>query len=93
MKQTTHPNLILGIVSLLLMFVGIALKVNTFRSGDMVLIGSVILGGIHWVWSIIDVFKHQTSASQSRKFWIILVIVLPPIGGILYYISSKTVRM
>lgn len=93
MKQTTHPNFILGLVSLVLLFVGIGLKFYSYRFGDIVLILAAVLGGVHWIWSIIDVFRHQTSASQSRVFWMILVVVLPPIGGLLYYASSKTVRM
>jgi hypothetical protein len=93
MKQTTHPNFILGLVSLVLIFVGIGLKFYSYRSGDAVLIGAAVLGGIHWIWSIIDVFRHQTTRSQSRVFWIILVVAIPPIGGLVYYASSKTVRM
>jgi hypothetical protein len=93
MKQTTHPNFILGLISLVLLFVGIGMKFYGYRSGDGVLIAATVLGGIHWVWGIIDVFKHQNSLSQSRKFWIILVIVLPPIGGMFYYMFSKTMRM
>lgn len=93
MKQTTHPNFILGIVSLILLFIGVGLKFYSYRFGDVVLITAAVLGGIHWIWSIIDVFSHQTTRSQSRVFWIILVVAIPPIGGLVYYASSKTVRM
>jgi hypothetical protein len=93
MRNKTHPNLILGIVSLILMLVGIAFKANGYRGGDFILIGSILIGAIHWIWSIIDVFKNQPKESQSRVLWIILVIIIPPIGGILYYTMSKTVRM
>ena len=93
MKQTTHPNFVLGIISLVLLFVGIGMKFYGYRSGDYVLIATAVLGGIHWLWSIFDVFKHQTAASQSRIFWIILVVIIPPVGGLLYYGFSKTVRM
>jgi hypothetical protein len=93
MKQTTHPNFILGLVTLVLVFVGIGLKFYSYRFGDVVLIGAALLGGIHWIWAIVDVFRHQTALSQSRVFWMILVIVLPPIGGLFYYASSKTVKM
>ena len=93
MKQTTHPNFILGIVAVVLVFVGIGLKFYQYKSGDYVILAAAILGGIHWIWSIIDTFNHQTTASQSRVFWIIMVVALPPIGGLLYYAFSKTVRM
>ncbi|MCW3074486.1 MAG: hypothetical protein JWP69_1555 [Flaviaesturariibacter sp.] len=93
MKQTTHPNFILGLISLLLLFVGVFMRMNAYRGGDYVLIGTMILGGIHWIWSIVDVFKQQNLASQSRVLWGILIICVPPVGGLLYYAMSKTVRM
>ena len=93
MKRTSHPNFILGAISLLLLFVGIGFKVNGYRFGDYIWIAATIMGGIHWIWSIIDAFKHQTAGSQSRVFWIILIIVIPPVGGLLYYAMSKTMRM
>ena len=93
MKQTHHPNFILGLVSLFLLFVGVGLKFYGYRFGDIVLIIGAILGGIHWIWGILDVFRHQNSLSQSRVFWIILVVALPPLGGMFYYMFSKTMRM
>jgi 4-hydroxybenzoate polyprenyltransferase len=93
MKQTKHPNFILGIVSLLLLLMGVFMRMNGYRGGDYILIGSIALGGIHWIWSIIDVLRHQNNASQSRVLWAILVIIVPPVGGLLYYSMSKTVRM
>jgi hypothetical protein len=93
MKQTTHPNFILGIVSFLILFIGIGLKFYSYRFGDILLIGATVMGGIHWIWSIIDVIRHQTSASQSRKFWLIMVIIVPAVGSMCYYMFSKTMRM
>jgi hypothetical protein len=92
-KRTHHPNFILGIASIIIMFVGIAMRYNGYRGGDYVLMGAVAMGAIHWIWSIIDVVAHQSIRSQSRVFWIILVIVIPPVGGLLYYSFSRTMKM
>jgi hypothetical protein len=92
-KRTHHPNFILGIASLLAMLIAVVLKYNGFRGADYVMIGAVAMGAIHWIWSIIDVLGHQTSRSQSRVFWIILIIVIPPVGGLLYYAFSRTMKM
>ncbi len=92
-KKTYSPNFFLGLFCILLMFAGIILKENGYRGGEYVLLSSFALGGIHWLWAIIDVFRHQSFASQSKKFWIILVLVLPGIGGMMYYSMSHTVRM
>jgi len=94
MKQTTHPNFILGIISLLLLIIGAILLQRPDNSiSRYILTASVVLGGIHWIWAIVDVFRQQNLASQSRVLWGILVIAIPPVGGILYYAMSKTVRM
>lgn len=76
-------------------FTGIVMRANGLDGGNHVLGANILLGGIHWIWSIIDVFTdfRVNSASENRIIWIILVIILPPIGGMLYYTMSKTVRM
>jgi hypothetical protein len=93
MKQYTHPNFILGLVSLLLLFVGVGAYRSGSSSGTWIWYVAIAMGAVHWIWSIIDVFRHQNLASQSRVLWGILVIAIPPIGGLLYYAMSKTVRM
>ena len=91
--HTTHPNFIIGIVSLLLLFVGLAFYANGSIAGYHIWYVAMALGFIHWIWSIADVFKNQTLASQSRVMWMILVVIVPPAGGLLYYAFSRTVRM
>ncbi|MGZ3848811.1 MAG: PLDc N-terminal domain-containing protein [Flavisolibacter sp.] len=95
MKNTRHPNFILGLFSLLLIFVGVGMRANGYQSGDYVLLFSFLLAGIHWIWSIIDVFRDfcVNSSSENRVLWIILVVVLPLVGGTFYYMMSKTVRI
>ncbi|MGZ3839027.1 MAG: PLDc N-terminal domain-containing protein [Flavisolibacter sp.] len=95
MKNTRHPNFILGLFSLLLIFVGVGMRANGYQSGDYVLLFSFLLAGIHWIWSIIDVFRdfRVNSSSENRVLWIILVVVLPLVGGTFYYMMSKTVRI
>jgi hypothetical protein len=95
MRNVKHPNFILGLVSLLLIFIGVGMRANNYDSGDYVLVFSFFLAGINWIWSLIDVFKdfRVNSGSENRLIWIILVVVLPVIGGLLYYAMSKTVRI
>jgi hypothetical protein len=95
MKGTRHPNLILGLISFLLLFVGVGMRANGYQSGIYVLAAALFLGVIHWLWSIIDVFRDYrvNSGSENRIIWVILVVIIPPLGGILYYSMSKTVRM
>ena len=96
MKKTSHPNFILGIISLVLMFVGLGLRANGYRGGDAVFMGAIALGAVHWIWSIIDVLKdyRTNNARENRNIiWVILVIIVPPVGGLLYYASGRGIRM
>jgi hypothetical protein len=90
MKQTRHPNFILGLISLLMLIVGVAMRANGYRPGDYILIATMVLGAIHWIWSIIDVFRgHPERGSETPLLWIILVIAIPPVGGLLYYSMNR----
>jgi hypothetical protein len=95
MQNKRHPNFILGIVAYVFLFIGIGLRANGYQAGDYVIGFSALLGAIHWIWSIIDVLKNYrvNSASENRIIWVILVIIIPPVGGLLYYAMSKTVRI
>jgi Phospholipase_D-nuclease N-terminal len=86
MKSTRHPNFILGIISFIIFFVGIGMRANSMAAGDYVLVGSIVLGAIHYIWSILDVSKTDTLQTSQRTLWLIVVICIPAAGSILYYI-------
>jgi hypothetical protein len=95
MKSIRHPNFILGLISLLIMVVGIGMRANGMQGGNYVIGTSFVLGGIHWIWSIVDVLKSYRikSPSENSILWVILVIVTPPVGSMLFYAMNKTMRM
>ncbi|MFN2456613.1 MAG: PLDc N-terminal domain-containing protein [Chitinophagaceae bacterium] len=85
MKNMKHPAFIIGIVSIILLFVGIGMKANAERSGDIVIIISVVFGAVHWVWSILDVVNRTDMKPFQKRFWLIAVIAAPVLGGMLFY--------
>jgi hypothetical protein len=86
MANLRHPNFILAILSVVVLLLGIGFRANGENSvGDVLLIIAIVMGGIHWVWSIIDVAKTDTLLGSQKKFWLIGVIAIP-LGGMLYYI-------
>jgi hypothetical protein len=89
MKNMRHPNFILAVVSLIVLLVGIGFKSNGFRSGDYIIIASVVLGAIHWIWSIIDVIGRTDMKPFQKRFWLIAVIAAPAIGGLIFYIMHQ----
>ena len=88
-----HPNLIIGLFTFLTLILSMGFHANRLNSvGDVLLIATFVLGFVHWVWSIIDVLKHYRSnkATEDRTIiWVILVIIVPPVGGIIFYSFNR----
>ena len=95
MKNARHPNFILGLISFILLFLGIGFQANGYSGGWYIVGAGILLGAIHWIWAITDVFKDFKASSKNEKriIWIILVIIIPPVGGMLYYLFDERVRM
>ncbi len=89
MKNLKHPSFIIGVISIILLFIGIGLKTYGDRTGDFIIIASVVLGAIHWIWSIADVAKRTDLKPNQKTFWLIVVIVAPIMGGMLFYIMHQ----
>lgn len=86
MKNMKHPSFILAVLSIIVLFLGIGLRVNGYqKTGDIVIIVSVVMGAIHWIWSIIDVNSRDDLKPQQKKFWRIAVIACPVLGAMLFY--------
>lgn len=88
-ENTTHPNFIIGAVSLLLFLVGIFIRGNGYAAGTVIVIIAISLGAIHWIWGIIDVSTKYNLNPNSKEFWLILVILIPPVGGMIYYLMKR----
>ncbi len=72
-----YPNFILGLTSFLLLLLGVAFKANSYKGGDYIILSAILIGTIHWIWSIMDVVK---AAPRLKTFWLIIVVVVPPVG-------------
>lgn len=89
MANIRHPNLILAFVAVILGVIAIGLytaRNNSVASVFMVI--AMILGVVHWIWSIIDVAKTDTLKGSQKRFWLIAVICIP-FGGTFYYLMHS----
>ncbi len=89
MANLRHPNVILAFVAILIGVIAIGLY--TARKNDtagILMVIAMILGVIHWIWSIIDVAKTNTLQGSQKKFWLIAVIAIP-FGGTFYYLMHS----
>jgi len=89
MKNMRHPNFIFGIFTIILVLIGIGLKANSYRSGDYVLIGSAILGGVHYIWAIIDLLGRHDLKPFQKRFWLIAIVASPALGSLIFYIMHQ----
>jgi hypothetical protein len=93
-KNMSHPAFIIGALSFLCLLIGVFINAQNQAAGKDILIAAAVLGFVHWVWSIVDVFTNPNLDGRSRVFWRTLVIIVAPIGGMVYYMMKhKVVRM
>ncbi|GAA4750307.1 PLDc N-terminal domain-containing protein [Flavisolibacter ginsenosidimutans] len=89
-NDTTHPAFIIGLVSYFLLIMGVVLKGNVIHWSYDVILAAFVFGAVHWVWAIIDVFTNEDlKGTPSRPLWILVVIILAPLGGMLYYAMKR----
>lgn len=92
-----QPNLVLGLVTFLTLILSVGFRANRLnRIADILLISTFSLGFIHWVWAVIDVLKNffANKAKEARNIlWVVLVVIVPPVGGILYYAFRRNVDL
>ena len=88
-KNMKHPSFIIGAISFVLFLFGIILRGNGYVAGDKVILSAIILGAVHWIWSIADVITGYDLNPNSKSFWLILVMLVPPLGGMIYYMMKR----
>lgn len=88
-KTKTHPNFVLGLASFLVLIIGVLLRGNNYTFADYILLAAIAMGAVHWIWAIIDVLTRHHLNSKSRPFWLIIVMLIPPIGGMIYYLMPR----
>lgn len=87
MANLRHPNFLLGIVAVLFHVIAIGMRANRNNyTGDVLTIIGAGLMLISWIWAIFEVQKTDSLEGSQKKFWLIVVIAIPFVGGILYHL-------
>lgn len=84
MANIRHPNFLLGLLAIILAAVALGFRSNKYEFDYYVAIAAAAVGVIHWIWSIIDVWKTDTMQGSQKIFWQIAVTAIP-LGGMFYY--------
>jgi len=88
-KNITHPSFIIGAISFVLFLLGVVLRGNGFVKADIMILSAMIAGAVHWIWSMVDVITGYDLNPGSKSFWLIMVMLIPPLGGMIYYMMRR----
>ena len=56
-----------------------------------IIVGLVILTGIMVIWAVIDIFQ-QTYNTTEKLLWLIVIILAPILGSIIYFLFGRKRR-
>lgn len=59
----------------------------------LVIFSVAILGGIFWIWMIIDCATNEPSEGNDKVIWILVVILAGWIGAAIYYFVRRPERI
>lgn len=91
MRNVRKPTLIFGLVTTVVFFIGFFLKASENHTmGEYVFYAGLALGGIYWIWSIIEVTGADDLKRYQKTFWLIIVVAVPFFGALLYNILHQT---
>lgn len=89
MKNIKHPAFIIGVVSIILVIIGAAIWGGAYKAGWYFILAGIVLGAIHWIWSIIDVIGRNDMKPFQKRFWLIVVVAVPALGGLVFYVMHQ----
>ncbi|QDV21455.1 hypothetical protein Pan153_61430 [Gimesia panareensis] len=46
-----------------------------------------------WIWMLIDCLKYEPSSGNEKIIWVLIMVFLPALGSLLYYIVRRPERI
>lgn len=86
----------MGLISYLALLTGVIMFANDIEAGKSLIVGSILLGGLHWLVSVVNVSRDQLMKKNQGLwyFWFATVLIIPPMGGMIYYmVNNKRVTV
>ena len=63
---------------------------TAMQSDSSTLIGLYLLFSLFlWIWALIDIFKMNRQTTASITPWLLLIIMFPVVGSIIYFQFGK----
>jgi hypothetical protein len=89
-RNTRHPNFFIGLFGYLAMYLGVLLHAHGYQVAVPLIIGSLVLAVVHWTKALTDIATDpDLEGDDSRYFWLGIVIMVPPMAGMIYYMIEE----
>jgi hypothetical protein len=89
MLSLRKPAFIFNIIGLIVFFVGLYLLTEREQAGTTLMCIGIGMAIIYWIWSIVDVLSTHDLKPFQKKFWLIIVLLVPAFGGALYHLMHQ----
>lgn len=89
MLNLRKPALIFNLIGVILFFVGLGMIQSEASGGNVLLYAGLSIAVIYWIWSVVDVLRADDLRPYQKKFWLIIVLIIPAAGGTLFHIMHQ----
>jgi hypothetical protein len=90
MLNLRKPALLFNIVGVILFFIGLFMQQKQSYGGETLMYIGLSMAVIYWFWAIVDVVRADDLKPYQKKFWLIIVITVPAVGGTLFHIMHQS---
>lgn len=88
MNMLTRPAFTLAMVGTALILIGVV-AIPQYEIGAYIMYAGLLLAGIFWLWTIWDVIAAENLKYFQKVLWLLIVILLPVMGGLIFYLLSQ----
>jgi len=89
MINLRKPAFIFSLIGIILFFIGLYMLSENPSTGTTLMYVGVGMAVIYWIWSVIDVLTADDLKPFQKKFWLIIVLIVPAFGGAMYHIMHQ----
>jgi len=89
MLNLRKPAFIFNLIGLVLFFIGLYMLAENASTGTILMYIGIGMAVIYWIWSVIDVLTADDLKPFQKKFWLIIVLIVPAFGGAMYHIMHQ----
>jgi hypothetical protein len=89
MLNLRKPAFIFSVIAIVLFFLGLYMLTEDQKTGSMLMYIGLGMAAIYWIWSVIDVLTTTDLKPFQKKFWFIIVLLVPAFGGALYHLMHQ----